>query len=141
MKSAIVISLILLAGLASAYTPEQQTTLDGMNLSFKIGVAYEQAIQGQNISEFNALVDEYNAWIRQHIGEDARLLKLKINEIAPSEPIVVTPSDSGTAYLEENPFNASSDLSKFGKKEVYVATGTSTLEMQTEEIQQKENAL
>jgi len=141
MKGVIVISLILLAGLASAYTPEQQTTLDGMNLSFKIGVAYEQAIQGQNISEFNALADEYNAWIRQHIGEDARLLKLKMNEIAPSGPIVVTPSDSGTAYLEENPFNASSDLSKFGKKNVYVATDKSTLETDTEEVQQKDNAL
>jgi hypothetical protein len=139
MKSVTVISLILLAGLASAYTPEQQTTLDGMNLSFKIGVAYEQAIQGQNITEFNALVDEYNTWIRQHIGEDASLFKLKMNETATIVPNVVSPTDSGTAYLVENPFNASSDLSKFGKKEVYVATGKSGPEMQTEEVQQKDN--
>jgi len=54
MKGIIVLSLILLAGLASAYTPEQQTTLEGMNLSFQLGIAYEKASQGQNVTEFNS---------------------------------------------------------------------------------------
>jgi hypothetical protein len=54
-KCIIIISLILLAGLASAYTPEQQTTLDGMNLSFKLGIAYEKASQGQEVTEFNIM--------------------------------------------------------------------------------------
>jgi hypothetical protein len=91
MKGIIVISLILLAGLASAYTPEQQTILEGMNLSFRLGIAYEKASQGQNVAEFNALVDEYNAWIRQHFGEDVSLLMSKLNE----PPIVITPSAVG----------------------------------------------
>ena len=121
MKGFIIISLILLAGLASAYTPEQQTTSDGMNLSFKLGLAYDKAIQGQNVTEFNALVDEYNAWVLQHFGEDASLLKSKINE----PPIAITPSGTGTEYLT-TPFNATSDLSKFGKQQVYTATGQDT---------------
>jgi len=125
MKGNIVISLILLAGLASAYTPEQQTTLEGMNLSIQYGMAYEKAIQGQNVNEFNALVDEYNAWIRLHFGEDANLLKSKINApaVAPSNSGAVyltQPSNSGIAYLTA-PFNASTDLSKFGNKQHYVA--------------------
>jgi hypothetical protein len=108
-KCIIIISLILLAGLASAYTPEQQTTLDGMNLSFKLGIAYEKASQGQEVTEFNNLVDEYNAWVRQHFGEDAKLLMSKINEISPL---------AGYQNVRA-PFNTSSDLSKFGKQMVY----------------------
>ncbi len=115
MKGIIVISLILLTGLASAYTPEQQTTLDGMNLSFRLGIAYDKASQGQNVAEFNALVDEYNAWIRQHFGEDANLLMSKLNE----PPIEITPLAAGGTQPLTRPFNASSDLSKFGKQQVY----------------------
>ncbi len=114
MKGIIVISLILLAGLASAYTPEQQITLDGMNLSFRLGMAYEKAIQGQNVAEYNALVDEYNAWIRQHFGEDTNLLMSKLNE----PTTVGTTTAAGTSAVT-NPFNSSSELSKFGKQQVY----------------------
>lgn len=125
MKSIIVISLILLAGLASAYTPEQQTVLEGMNLSIQYGIAYQKAIQGQNVPEFNALVDEYNAWIRQHFGEDANLLKSKLSVPAGtasnSGAVSLTqPSSSGVAYLTQ-PFNSSNDLSKFGNPQHYVA--------------------
>jgi hypothetical protein len=120
MKGIIIVSLILLAGLASAYTPEQQTALDGMNLSFQLGIAYEKALQGQNVAEYNTLVDEYNAWLQLHFGENTSLLKSKINETA----IVITPSADET-HLIKQPFNASSDLSKFGKQQVYaVVDGT-----------------
>ncbi len=114
MKSIIVISLFLLAGLTSAYTPEQQITLDGMNLSFRLGVAYDKASQGQNVTEYNALVDEYNAWIRQHFGEDASLLMSKLNESTSMGTTTVA-----GASTVANPFNASSELSKFGKQQVY----------------------
>jgi hypothetical protein len=135
MKSIIVIILILFAGLASAYTPEQQATLDSVNLGFKLGMAYEKASQGQNVTEYNTLVDEYNAWVRQQFGEDASLLKSKMN-MNGTETTVVTPTDSATAYLEST-FNASTDLSKFGKPTHYVATGESTLESQTMASQQE----
>jgi hypothetical protein len=121
MKGIIVISLILLAGLASAYTPEQQTTLDGMNLSFRLGIAYDRAIQGQNVAEYNALVDEYNAWIRQHFGEDTSLLMSKLNE-----PTTLGTTPVAGTQTVTRPFNASSDLSKFGKQQVY-AQSTSPL--------------
>jgi hypothetical protein len=131
MKGIIVISLILLAGLASAYTPEQQTTLDGMNLSFRLGIAYDKASQGQNVAEFNALVDEYNAWIRQHFGEDANLLMSKLNE-----PTTVGTTSVAGGPAVANPFNASSDLSKFGKQQVYAQSPIS----QTQEaISQREH--
>lgn len=136
MKSIFVITLILMAGLASAYTPEQQTALDSMNLGFKLGMAYEKAFQGQNIAEYNTFVDEYNAWVRQHFGEDASLLKSKMNETANA----ITLSADKTYYTAQ-PFNASSDLSKFGKKQVYAATSGSSLDLENAMVQQDFNNL
>ncbi len=117
MKGIIAIALFLLAGLASAYTPEQQTLIDGMNLSAQICMAYEMASHGQNVTEYNALVDEYNAFIRQHFGEDASLLKSKISPGATTTSIAGTPG--GNSYLVRTPFNSSSGLSTFGKEQVY----------------------
>jgi hypothetical protein len=132
--------------------PEQQTTLEGMNLSFQLGIAYEKASQGQNMTEYNALVDVYNAWIRQNFGEDANLFKQKMNETMPFEVSVETNETSPSAPSTEtnatlpvavssetsdnrslpvspgplaegrelkNPFKPGSELSQFGKKQVY----------------------
>jgi hypothetical protein len=78
-NSAIFVILLVELSLASAYTPEQQTTIDGMRLSFELGIAYQQAQQGQNVATFNSLVDQYNAWILQNFGEDANLLMSNLN--------------------------------------------------------------
>ncbi len=129
MKSITLTSLILLAGLASAYTPEQQTILDGMNISFRLGIAYDKAMQGQNVAEYNALVDKYNAWIQQNFGEDTSLLKPKLNESAAAGTAPVV----GTSAVT-NPFNSSSELSKFGKRQVYKFNRPQT----PEEISQQE---
>jgi hypothetical protein len=134
MKGIIVIFLLLLAGIASAYTPEQQTMLDGMNLSFRLGMAYEMASQGQNVAGYNALVDEYNAWIRQHFGEDISLLMPKLNE----PPIAITPLAIGGTQPLTRPFNASSDLSQFGKQQVYAAPGFTDTRPTAEDISQQE---
>jgi hypothetical protein len=123
--------------------------MGGMHLSFQLGVAYEKAKQGQNVTEFNTLVDEYNAWIRQHFGEDANLSMSKINEIIPNKivsnetipnkivsndtgPNKIVSNDTGPNKIApnettpsagytglKNPFKAGSDLSKFGKQQVY----------------------
>jgi hypothetical protein len=76
MKSLCIVLLALLLAVPcmASYTPEQQTTLDGMRLSFQLGVAYQQAQQGQNVAAYNALVEQYNAFIRANFGEDANLL-------------------------------------------------------------------
>jgi hypothetical protein len=134
MKGIIVITLFLLAGLASAYTPEQQTTLDGMNLSFRLGIAYDKASQGQNVAQYNALVDEYNSWIRQHFGEDTSLFMSKLIET----PIAITPYAVGVTQPMTKPFNASSDLSQFGKQQVYAAPGFIDTRPTQEDISQQE---
>ena len=122
MKNFIIFVILLVElSLASAYTPEQQTTIDGMRLSFQLGIAYQQAQQGQNVATFNSLVDQYNAWILQNFGEDANLLMSKIIT-ASGAPITVPGSlaisPNLLGVIQRRPFNASSDLSKFGKQQV-----------------------
>lgn len=113
------ICVVLLAGLASGYTPEQQIMLDGMNLSYKLGMVYQEALQGQNVAEYNALVDEYNAFMKLHFGENTSLLKSQLEETAAKSAPTLLGSETG--YMTKQ-FNASSDLSKFGKQDVYVAS-------------------
>ena len=113
------ICLVLMAGLGSGFTSEQQIMLDGMNLSYELGMAYEKALQGQNVAEYNALVEEYNAFIQLHFGENTSLTKAKLDESAIRSTPTLLGSDTG--YMTEQ-FNASSDLSKFGKQDVYVSS-------------------
>jgi len=117
MKYVILFSVILLAGLslASAYTPEQQTAWEGMSLSFQLGRAYQQALMGQNIAGFNALVDQYNAFIRTNFGEDPNMLMPKMDSASTGIPNLIN---------QRNPFNASSDLSQWGKQQVYAQQPT-----------------
>ncbi len=59
MKRFVIFAILLVElSLASAYTAEQQTIIDSINLSFQLGRAYQQAQQGQNVAEFNLLVDQ-----------------------------------------------------------------------------------
>ncbi len=124
MKAIFIISLILLAGLAlaSAYTPEQQTTLEGMRLSFQLGAAYQKASQGQNVAEFNALADEYNKFVTANYGEDPNLLMSKMNGAAATPLYPAAMPQAMPQYLtgvsQRAPFNDSTDLSKFGKQGV-----------------------
>ena len=104
IKSIIIIVLILLAALVSAYTPEQQTTIDGMNLSYQLCIAYEKASQGQNVTEFNTLVDIYNAWIREHFGEDVNLLMQKMNDTTQLE-VSTEISDNRSLPVPPRPFS------------------------------------
>lgn len=62
----------------AAYAPEQQTTVDGLRLSFELGQAYEKATQGQDVQGFNALVDQWNAWVSKNLGNDTSLLMAKM---------------------------------------------------------------
>ncbi len=79
MKTIIIlVGLLAAVSLAAAYTPEQQTTIDGLRLSFQIGQAYSKAIQGQDIPAFNALVDQWNAWVAMNLGNDTSLLMAKM---------------------------------------------------------------
>ena len=122
---------------AIAYKPTQTPSpiSELANLSYKLGMAYDQAQLHQNFTVYNLLVDQYNAWVRQHFAEGANaLLMSKITaanlpEVAQPQPMPeipvqekqIVPNVSVYGYLTQNPFNASGDLSKFGKQEVMSA--------------------
>jgi hypothetical protein len=79
MKTIIIlVSLLAAVSLAAAIAPEQQATMDGLRLSFQLGQAYDKAIQGQEVSAFNALVDQWNAWVVNNLGNDTTLLMAKM---------------------------------------------------------------
>jgi len=74
-----------------------------------------------------------HAWILQHFGGDAGLLKSKLNETAA---VITRSAADGTQFLIK-PFNASSELSQFGRTEAYIASGISTSQSEEYAIEQK----
>ncbi|MDD1758159.1 MAG: hypothetical protein LUQ22_05450, partial [Methanotrichaceae archaeon] len=78
-----------------------------------------------------SLVDQYNAWVRQHFGEDVNLLMSKIIT-ASGAPMTVPNSLAISPNLmggvQKRPFNASSDISKFGKQKVLTQIPTGSQE-------------
>lgn len=89
----ILLSLLAAVSLASAYTPEELTsTKNGVQLSFKLGQAYEKANQGVDVAGFNALVDQWNAWVMGIFGNDADLIKEKMQ-------VPVAPIELGKPYI------------------------------------------
>lgn len=94
MKSIVIISVALIAAisLASAYTDCQQAAYDGTRLSWKMAVAYTN----QDTNTYNALVDEWNAWVRQNFGEDANLLMQKLTgPVDLSKPYILANNTTG----------------------------------------------
>jgi len=76
--------------MAAGYTDWQQGAADGLNIGFKMGQAYEQALKGINVTGFNAQVDVYNAWVREHFGEDPMLPMPKLDApVDLSKPILI----------------------------------------------------
>jgi hypothetical protein len=90
MKYIAILLCVLGLAMAAGYTDWQQGASDGLRMGFKMGQAYEQALNGINVSGYNAQVDGYNAWVREHFGEDPTLLMPK--QDAPvdlSKPVLV----------------------------------------------------
>ena len=86
MKYIAIFLCVVGLSLAVGYTDWQQGAAEGLNIGFKMGQAYEQALKGINVTGFNAQVDIYNAWVREHFGEDRLLLMQKMN----SAPVDLT---------------------------------------------------
>ena len=98
MKTIIIlVSLFAAISLAAAYTPEQQVTVDGVRLSFQLGQAYDKAIQGQDVPAFNALVDQWNAWVVKNFGNDTALLMAKITAPINSQKPYVAVANNTTS--------------------------------------------
>ena len=86
---AIFLCLVGLA-MAAGYTDWQQGAAEGLKMGFKMGQAYEQAQSGINVTGFNAQVDVYNAWVREHFGEDPMMLMQKLNgPVDLNKPVLV----------------------------------------------------
>ena len=70
---------LCLVGLTMAvgYTDWQQGASEALKIGFKMGQAYEQAQNGIDVDGFNTQVDSYNAWVREHFGEDPMMLMQK----------------------------------------------------------------
>jgi hypothetical protein len=89
--------LLCLVGLAVAvgYNDWQQGAAEGLQLGFKMGQAYTNALNGINVTGFNDQVDVYNAWVRKNFGEDPNLLMSKMD----------APVDLSKPYLKVNDSN------------------------------------
>ena len=120
--------MIFVILIASAYAAEQQPTPNPIyelaNMSFQLGIAYQQAQQSQDVTVYNSLVDQYNTWVREHIDEGANvLLKSKITAtnspgIVTKDQVITNPHKTGIAHITETPFKEGSELSSFGKQRV-----------------------
>ncbi len=97
--------VVAAASVAQAYDDQQKTDiLTGLRLSFELGQAYQEARQGINITQFNALVDQFNGWIQQNIGTDPSLMMSKMEET--QQPATGSPSTESPAMQ--------GDLGSFG---------------------------
>ena len=89
---------LCIVGLAMAvgYTDWQQGAAESLKIGFKMGQAYEQAQKGINVIGFNAQVDVYNAWVREHFGEDPMMLMQKLNApVDLSKPVLIANNTTG----------------------------------------------
>ena len=140
MKTIIIlVSLLAAISLAAAYTPEQQTTVDGVRLSFQLGQAYEKAIQGQDIPAYDSLVDQWNAWVVKNFGNDTALLVAKITAPTNLQKPYFTANDTtgkgiahkvdGSAQYATNDANLLPDfaIAKYAASEQGKKTGSDFL--------------
>jgi hypothetical protein len=140
MKTIIIlVSLLTAVSLGAAYTPEQQTTIDGVRLAFTLGQAYQKALTGQNVTEFNALVDQWNTWVVNNFGNDTTLLMAKMTEPTNLQKPYVAANDTtskgishtidGVAQYTTNDANLLPDTarSRYAASEEGKATGLNYL--------------
>ena len=89
---------LCLVGLTMAvgYTDWQQGASEALKIGFKMGQAYEQSLKGINVSGYNAQVDSYNAWVREHFGEDPMMLMPKQNApVDLTKPVLIANNTTG----------------------------------------------
>ncbi len=95
---AIILCLVALAA-AVEYNDWQQGAAQGLMYGFKMGQAYQNALNGINITGFNAEVDIYNAWVRANFGEDPYLMMSKMSTttggIDLTKPVLIANNTTG----------------------------------------------
>lgn len=112
---------ICLVGLAMAvgYTDSQQAMIDGTRLSFKLGQTYERIqLQGGDVTAYNSLVDQWNAWVATNFGQDQSLLmqKMRSAQADLSKPYVLgnnTTNNKGIVHaIDSNANFATNDINE-----------------------------
>lgn len=82
-----ILSALVLASVSCA-AAQQQTTdpaFDGFRLCFQLGQEYKRLeLQGGSVDTYNALVDQWNAFVRTNYGENAGLLMQKMTASSSS---------------------------------------------------------
>lgn len=91
MKYIVIILCLISLAAAAEYNDWQRGAADGLMYGFKMGQAYQNALNGVNVTGFNAEVDRYNDWIRQNFGEDPYLMmsKMPTGGIDLSKPVLI----------------------------------------------------
>ena len=91
MKYIVIILCLISLAAAAEYNDWQRGAADGLMYGFKMGQAYQNALNGINVTGFNAEVDRYNDWIRQNFGEDPRLMmsKMPTGGIDLTKPVLI----------------------------------------------------
>ncbi|MDD1753035.1 MAG: hypothetical protein LUQ38_08100 [Methanotrichaceae archaeon] len=84
---------------AAGYTPCQMDAIESLKMGFEMGKMYALAQQGQNISDFNAEVDRYNAWAQQNFGNDSNLLMPKMQDTGYGMPMTQETGDVMPGYF------------------------------------------
>ena len=101
MKSiliALVAVVFVVLSPASGYDATQQAMINGTTLSWKMATAYA----AQDIPTFNALADQWNAWVRQYFGEDANLLMQKMTApVDLSKPYILANNTTGGGIVHK----------------------------------------
>jgi hypothetical protein len=91
MKYIVIILCLISLAAAAEYNDWQRGAADGLMYGFKMGQAYQNALNGINVTGFNAEVDRYNDWIRQNFGEDTTLMmsKMPTGGIDLTKPVLI----------------------------------------------------
>lgn len=107
MKSIIIFFVVCLAGLslATGYDATQQAMIDGTSLSWKMAIAYDQ----QDTATFDALADQWNAWVRQYFGEDPNLLMQKMTGPVDLQKPYVSANNTTSGIVHAIDGNAASN--------------------------------
>jgi hypothetical protein len=79
IRLAIIVPVILVGlAMATGYTPWQEGAIEGLKIGFHLGIMYNNAQRGINVTGYNAEVDIYNAWIQKNFGNNATLMMQKM---------------------------------------------------------------
>ena len=99
------VALFLALSTYQAYNATQQAMYDGTSLSWKMAVAYTN----QDATAYNALVDQWNVWVRQNFGEDPNLLMQKMTRPVDLQKPVISSNNTTTGIVHAIDGNAASN--------------------------------